>query len=627
MKHFGGQRIDPEVARRMTDALVHRGPDHGDVYHEPHIAFGHRRLSVIDLASGSQPMFNEDRNVCVVFNGEIYNFKELRQELTTLGHTFSTKSDTEVIVHGWEQWGIDCTQHFRGMFAFVLWDKRQKRAFMARDRLGVKPLYYALLPNGHLIFGSELKALEIHPDFKREIDPAAVEDYLSLGYVPDPKTIYLGARKLESAHHLDIKVGHPFPAEVQYWRLNYQKVVRDHTEVMSQLKANIEEAVRIRMVADVPLGAFLSGGVDSSVVVATMAGLMPNEGIKTCSIGFNEKDYDESQYAGMVAERHHTDHINQLVSLSDLDDLNTVFDQYDEPFADNSALATYRVCKLARSRVTVALSGDGGDETFGGYRRYRMHVGEERVRSLMPLGVRSVVFGALGALYPKADWLPQPLRAKTTLQSIASTSHEAYFRSVSAIRPDILDGLREASFSKTLQGYRTSQLFAHHASSFKGEDPLDLIQHLDLKTWLSGGINVKVDRASMAHSLEVREPLLDHKLMEWAATLPQSLKTTPTESKIILKELAESCMPSAALHRPKQGFSMPVDDWFKSTLGDQMAEALKEPGNPLFEYLKRDRLDSMLQSHRSGVTLNGRPLWTVFAFNRFLKRINRTGAS
>ncbi|MCB1802934.1 MAG: asparagine synthase (glutamine-hydrolyzing), partial [Gammaproteobacteria bacterium] len=384
------QRVpDEALIRRMTDALTHRGPDESGYHLEAGIALGHRRLSIIDIASGQQPLLSESQDACIVFNGEIYNFVELRDELKTLGHVFRTHSDTEVILQAWQAWGAACVERLRGMFAFAIWDKPHRRLFLARDRLGIKPLYYALLPNGHFVFGSELKALLPHPSLPRERDPRAIEEYFAYGYVPEPRSIFSAVRKLPPGHTLLIEMGQrSLPRASQYWDIPFaDNGMQDMANAEQELIERLREAVDIRLVAEVPLGAFLSGGVDSSAIVALMAGMI-DQPVKTCAIGFDVPEYDESSYAQQVAERYHTDHRLDIVKGDDHELVDRLGWLYDEPFADSSAMPTYRVCEAARRRVTVALSGDGGDENLAGYRRYRMHMAEEQLRSRLPLGLR-----------------------------------------------------------------------------------------------------------------------------------------------------------------------------------------------------------------------------------------------
>ncbi len=516
--------FDRALLQRMNDSQAHRGPDGEGLHLEPGVGLGHRRLSIIDVATGQQPLYNEDGSVVVVFNGEIYNYQELIPELQALGHAFHTRSDTEVIVHAWEAWGERCVERFRGMFAFALHDRNRETLFMARDRLGVKPLFYSLLPDGTLLFGSELKSLLVHPGLGREIDPCAVEEYFALGYVAEPRTIFKGCQKLPPGHRLTIRRGQALPPTVEYWDVRFT-LDRQITleEACEELDRRLQESVRLRMISEVPLGAFLSGGVDSSAVVATMARIS-SEPVNTCSIAFDDPAFDETRFAQQVAERYRTRHFVDQVASDDFDLVDQLAGIYDEPYADSSAIPTYRVCQLARKHVTVALSGDGGDENFGGYRRYRLHMMEERLRAALPLGVRRPVFGLLGRVYPKADWAPRVFRAKTTFEALARTSVEAYLHSVSIIREPMRGELFSPAFRSKLAGYSVNEVFNRHARSAGTDDPLALVQYLDLKTYLVGDINTKVDRASMAHSLEVREPLMDHPLVEWLASLPNSLK-------------------------------------------------------------------------------------------------------
>ncbi|MEO7494754.1 MAG: asparagine synthase (glutamine-hydrolyzing), partial [Massilia sp.] len=431
----GARAIDPALLKRMNETQHHRGPDEGDIYTEPGVGFGHRRLSVIDIASGQQPMFNAAGDVGVVFNGEIYNFPELTEELEKMGYVFRTKSDTETIVHAWEAWGENCVDHLRGMFAIGVWDRTKQTMFMARDRMGVKPFYYAILPDGMFIFGSELKSLRAHPDLPHEIDVRAVEDYFAYGYVPEPKTIYKGAKKLSPGFKLTVKIGQPIPEPVQFWDVPFKlHAPMSQHDAEEELIVRLREAVKIRLKAEVPLGAFLSGGVDSSAIVAMMAGLMKDP-VNTCSIAFKDKAFDESAYAEQVAIQYKTQHHTETVDTDDYALLDTLADLYDEPYAYSSAIPTYRVCQLARKRVTVALSGDGGDENFAGYRRHRFAMGEEKVRSMLPLTVRRPLFGFLGKTYPKADWAPRMFRAKTTFEALARDLVDGYFHGVS-VMPD-----------------------------------------------------------------------------------------------------------------------------------------------------------------------------------------------
>jgi asparagine synthase (glutamine-hydrolysing) len=613
--------VSRSVLQRMNDSQIHRGPDEGCLHREPGLGLGHRRLSIIDVATGQQPLFNEDGSVVVVFNGEIYNYQDLIAELQVLGHVFHTKSDTEVIVHAWESWGADCVKRFRGMFAFVLWDRNQQTLFMARDRMGVKPLYYALLDDGTLLFGSELKSILAHGGLPREMDPHAVEEYFALGYVAEPRTIFKQARKLSPAHTLQLKRGSPMPQPVAYWdvRFSLDNPVSEQ-EAQSELVQRLKESVRLRMISEVPLGAFLSGGVDSSAVVAVMAGLSP-EPVNTCSIGFDDPTFNESDFAQKVADRYHTRHHLEVVKSDDFDLIDTLARLYDEPYADSSAIPTYRVCQLARKHVTVALSGDGGDESLGGYRRYRMHLLEDHLRGTLPLAVRRPLFGVLGRFYPKADWAPRMFRAKTTFEGLARTSVEAYFHTVSILRDPMRDALFSPHFKSELAGYTAQEVFNRHALQAGTDDPLALIQYLDLKTYLVGDINTKVDRASMAHSLEVREPLMDHELVEWLATLPSHLKIRGQEGKYIFKKSMEAYLPQDVLYRPKMGFSVPLARWFRGPLKQRLRDAVLGERLAATGWFNPDYLRHLVDAHQSGTRDYSAPLWTLLMFEAFLRQV------
>jgi asparagine synthase (glutamine-hydrolysing) len=617
----GRRDVSRDLLSRLNETQHHRGPDECGLHVEPGLGLGHRRLAIIDLSTGQQPLFNEDGSVVVVYNGEIYNYQSLIPELTRLGHVFRTRSDTEVIVHGWEAWGPACVERFRGMFAFVLWDRNRSTLFLARDRLGVKPLHYALLPDGTFLFGSELKALLAHPGFVRDIDPCAVEEYFALGYVPEPRTIFKGAKKLQPAHTLTVRRGTPLPEPVQYWdprfTLERRLTVADAT---AELSARLEESVRLRLIAEVPLGAFLSGGVDSSAVVATMASESP-EPVTTCSIAFADPAFDESGYAAQVAARYRTRHFVERVESDDFDLIDTLAALHDEPFADSSALPTYRVCQLARKHVTVALSGDGGDESFGGYRRYRLHAAEERMRRALPLKLRRPMFGLLGQLYPKADWAPRFIRAKSTFEALGRDSVEAYFHGVSILRDAMRRRLFTDAFRTQLAGYNAVEVFRRHARTAHTDDPLALVQYLDLKTYLIGDINTKVDRSSMAHSLEVREPLMDHPLVEWLASLPSSMKVRGHEGKWLLKKTLEPRLPHELLYRPKMGFAVPLAHWFRGPLRKRVRDALLGERLADTGFFQRVYLEELVDHHQSGRRDYSSALWTLLMFDAFLRNV------
>jgi asparagine synthase (glutamine-hydrolysing) len=613
--------ISRDVLARMNESQRHRGPDEGSYHVEPGIGLGHRRLSIIDVATGQQPLCNEDGSVIVIFNGEIYNFQELIPELIALGHVFHTRSDTEVIVHGWEAWGEACVERFRGMFAFALWDRNRETLFLARDRLGVKPLFYAFLPDGKFIFGSELKSLLAHGGLARDLDPQAVEEYFALGYVPEPRTIFSAAAKLPPAHTLTLRRGAPASQPKQYWdvRFTLDNPI-NAADANEELVARLRESVKLRMISEVPLGAFLSGGVDSSAVVAMMAEVSA-EPVNTCSIAFADAAFDESAWAQQVADRYATRHFVDRVESDDFDLIDDLARIYDEPYADSSAIPTFRVCGLARRHVTVALSGDGGDENFGGYRRYRLHVAEERLRSAISHSLRRPIFGLLGRAYPKADWAPRVFRAKSTFEALARDSVDAYFHGVSILRDDMRRELFSNAFKARLAGYNAVAVFHRHAQRANADDALALVQYLDLKTYLVGDINTKVDRASMAHSLEVREPLMDHPLVEWLASLPSDLKLKGNEGKHLLKTAMAPYLPADLLYRAKQGFAVPLARWFRGPLRQRVQDAILGPRLAATGIFNQNYLQHLVEAHASGARDYSAPLWTLLMFDAFLKNV------
>jgi asparagine synthase (glutamine-hydrolysing) len=610
----GGERpMDAGLLRRMTDAVAHRGPDGSGLYTGPGVALGHRRLSIIDLAGGAQPMTDPGTGVTVVFNGEIYNFPALRETLAQHGHRFTTHCDTEVILHGWKEWGADCLRHFDGMFAFALWDPRDAALFLARDRLGKKPLYYAALADGLCLFGSELKALTCHPALPRDIDAEAVADFFAYGYVPDPKSIYRAVRKLAPGHFLRWRRGRA-PELRQWWDLPLEEIQGEPADVAAQL----EIATRRRLISDVPLGAFLSGGVDSSAVVAQMAHAM-DEPVKTFSIGFGDKAYDETGYAQAIATRYGTDHTERRVDPDSFELVDRLAALYDEPFGDSSAIPTFQVCALAREKVTVALSGDGGDEVFGGYRRYLWHEREARVRRSLSPPFRRLLFGALGRLYPKADWAPRMLRAKTTFQELALDDLDAYFLSISATTERQRRALLGEGVRAGLGGYHPIETLRGHWLKAKDADPLKQAQYADIKTWLPGDILVKVDRASMANGLEVRAPFLDHRLMEWGVNLPAGQKIAKGEKKAILKHAMDPFVPADLLYRPKQGFSVPIGPWFRGPLKEKVRDELSGSLLSGSGFVDPATVQTLLGQHQGGLRDHSRILWLLLMFQGFLR--------
>jgi asparagine synthase (glutamine-hydrolysing) len=606
-----GSVISRDLVERMNNTLSHRGPDDAGLYVAPGIGLGHRRLSIIDVVGGHQPISNEDGSVWVLLNGEIYNYAELRQRLLSRGHRFATQSDTEAIVHLYEDRGEDCFAELHGMFAIALWDARERRLLLARDRVGKKPLFY-----GHagdrVFFGSELKALLAANGLSRAIDPEAVCDYFSLGYIPAPKSIYRAIRKILPGHYKVFSEREV--RDVCYWDLSFSNL-KDKTEEewCELLRQELCEATRIRLMSEVPLGAFLSGGVDSSSIVAMMSQASQRT-VTTCSIGFEEEEFNEADYARQVASQFATDHYEEVVRPNAVDVVDKLAWHFDEPFADSSAIPTYYVSAAARRRVTVVLGGDGGDENFAGYRRYYFDQYENRLRSVVPAGMRHRVFAPLGRHYPALAWAPRVFRAKATFQSLARSPLEGYFNSISVFRPDEKVKLFKEDFVHSLRGYDTKWLLQHHYDRAGTEDPLSRIQYVDIKTYLPDDILAKVDRTSMAVSLEVRAPLLDHKLMERAASIPASLKLRNTNGKYILKKALEPLLPQNILYRKKQGFAVPLKSWFRRELRERARDEIFSHDDGI---LNHSFLQKIWNQHQNNQFDRSAYLWAVLMFRKW----------
>ena len=591
--------------------MIHRGPDDGGVFVGQGIGLGHRRLSIIDLAGGHQPMSNEDDTIWVLLNGEIYNYPELRAELLQRGHLFKTKSDTEAIVHAYEEYAEGCFSRLRGMFSIAIWDLRRRKLVLARDRVGKKPLFYAADGN-RMLFGSELKALLASGLLSTEMDDRALSDYFSFGYIPAPKTIYRSVRKVMPGSYLVASA--TGIEEKSYWDLSFANVEsRTEEDWCERLRHELCEATRIRLMSDVPLGAFLSGGVDSSSIVAMMSHLMKRP-VTTCSIGFREERFNEAEYARQVSKQFATDHHEEIVKPNALEIVDKLAWHFDEPFADSSAIPTYYVSKIARSQVTVAVGGDGGDENFAGYRRYKLDHYENRLRSYVPAALRTAVFGPLGRWYPPLAWAPRVFRAKATFQSLSRTPLEGYFNSISYFRPEDKARLFTPEFQRRLGGYESLEVFRHYYDRADTDDLLSKIQYVDVKTYLTDDILTKVDRASMAVSLEVRAPMLDHRFMECAATIPSNLKLRSGTGKYILKKALEPKLPEDILYRPKQGFAIPLDAWFRRELKDMAYDIIVATKDNL---LDQRFLRKIWDQHQKNYYDRSALLWATLMFRKW----------
>jgi asparagine synthase (glutamine-hydrolysing) len=613
--YFDDRPVDPQLAQRMSDVQKHRGPDESGVHIGRRIALAHRRLSIIDLSTGKQPLSNENDTVWISFNGEIYNFEDLNRGLAGR-HQFRTRSDTETIVHLYEQHPDDFVSMLRGMFAFALWDEPNGTLVLARDRVGKKPLYY-YLDGEKLVFASEIKSILCHPGLDRSVDEQAVSDYISLGYIPAPKSIYRRIRKVLPGHF--VKISGRDLRETCYWDLQFHEDQSPtESEWIQQFLEQFEEAVRIRLMSEVPLGAFLSGGLDSSAVVAMMSRIM-DQPVRTATIGFREGAFDESGFAREVADFLRTDHYEQTVTAEQISTVEKLAWHYDEPFSDSSALPTYYVSKVARDRVTVALSGDGGDENLVGYRRYILDAMENRVRRYLPGALRKTVFGPLAMIYPKLDWAPQFLRARATFEGLACDPVESSFESASIFRRRDKRRVLSPDLASGLQGYSTLDLFRRYYNSAGTEDAISRIQYVDIKTYLTDDILVKVDRASMAVSLEVRCPLLDHKVMELLARMPSSLKLRAGTGKYLFKKAMEPHLPHSTIYRTKMGFSIPLADWFRKGMRDYAHILIVQKPDP---FLSTAFVNKIWDQHQSGVRDRSAQLWNILMFRLWFHHTN-----
>jgi asparagine synthase (glutamine-hydrolysing) len=611
--------VEPALLRAMGRSIAHRGPDAEGFLNEPGIGLVHRRLSIIDLGGGGQPLGNEDGSVQVVFNGEIYNFQELRRGLEARGHRFRTNSDTEVLVHLYEEEGDRLVERLRGMFAFALWDRTNRRLLLARDRLGIKPLY-VYRDAEKILFGSELKAILACPGVGREVNAEALEDYFAFGMIPGVRSIFRGIEKLPPAHTLAVRADELDRSPRRYWRLRVEPDTRPSAEEWEEaVRAKVEESVRLHLIADVPVGAFLSGGLDSSVVVASASDAVRSP-MQTFSIGFREESFSELPYARQVAERYGTRHTEEVVTADAVSLLDELAWYYDEPFADTSAIPTYLVARLAARGVKVALSGDGGDEAFGGYARYAHDLKEAAVRRRLPRWLRRGVLGPLARIWPKADWLPRRLRAKTLLTNLSLDAGEAYANTLSICRPPLRRRLLAPDVAATLNGHRPGRVIEADFATAPPGDALGGMMAADVGTILPDDFLVKVDRASMAHGLEVRPPLLDHELMELAARIPADFKVHGGETKWVLKQAFRRRLPDAAVSRPKHGFELPIDGWLRGPLRETFESAVLDPQARVRDLVDQPTARKLYRAHLSGTGRHGGVLWALLVLARWADR-------
>jgi asparagine synthase (glutamine-hydrolysing) len=611
--------VDQEDIHRMNSMLCHRGPDNEGYYIGSSIGLGHRRLSIIDLVTGQQPMFNERRNLCIVFNGEIYNYRVLRDELLTRGHEFSTKSDTEVIIHLYEDRGVECLHSLRGMFAFAIWNEDTKELFLARDRVGKKPLYYAVIPRG-ILFASEMKSLMVHPWISREIDFEGLIGFLGNKYVPEPRTILRDVSKLEAGHFLSWKNGQTTIR--RYWNLAYEpKLPISEEEAIEEIRHRLDEAVKVRLESDVPLGCLLSGGVDSSSVVAFMRRHVGGD-LKTFSIGFEEEEYNELPLARHVAEKFETQHEELIVKPNAVDILPRLVWHFDEPYADSSALATYYVAEMTRRSVTVALNGDGGDESFLGYTRYIpsneidvMSKWRRIPRFLRRLVVQPAASGAFH-LFPLSPLL-QRLYFGNSFSLLGP--QEVYIRGMTLFHDQMGKLLCGPAIPRNLWENNTTSSLLSYMENGSTLSYADQIVRTDVHTYLPGDLLVKMDRMTMAHSLEARSPFLDHTIMEYAAILPLAIKFKDSTLKYILKKALRGIVPDEILDGRKHGFSVPIVRWFKRELKQFSEDVLLSPEMYRRGFLNQRYVRQLLREHQSERRAYHHHIWALLNFELWCK--------
>ncbi len=612
--------IGEKLIHSMADVLRHRGPDDSGIYisrlsdihndkSQVQVGLGHRRLSIIDLSqAGHQPMSNEDKSIWIVYNGEIYNFQDLRKNLEEKGHIFTSQSDTEVIIHLYEDMGIDCVKELRGMFAFAIWDGNKQRLFLARDRIGKKPLNY-IVKNGNLIFASEIKSILQDPLINKEVDAEALDLYLTYGYVPAPQTIFSGIKKLPPAHILIWERG-----EVRidrYWQLSYKNKLKATEEEYGQkLLEVLIEATKIRLISDVPLGVFLSGGIDSSAVVALMSRLS-NQPIKTFSIGFQEESFNELKYARIVAKLFNTEHREYIVKADCLEVLPKLIWHFNEPFADSSAIPAYYLSKMTRQDVTVALNGDGGDESFAGYERYAANKIADIYR-FIPKIIRK------GIIAPFMENLPESTRKKDLVKNLKKftradefSKEKRYACWMSIFQENLKENLYSEEFKNRLMNFDSYGYLYNAYSESEAVNFVDRTLFADTITYLPGDLLVKMDITSMANSLEARSPFLDHKLMEFAARIPASLKLKGITTKYILKKAFFKILPKEILQRQKQGFGVPVGNWFRNNLKDYAYEILLSRNCIKRGYFKEETVKRILNEHVLGRVDHGERIWSL----------------
>ncbi|NOZ61614.1 MAG: asparagine synthase (glutamine-hydrolyzing) [Calditrichaeota bacterium] len=609
------QRVEESQLRRMTDAIVHRGPDDEGIYVKREVGLGMRRLSIIDLATGKQPISNETGDVWIVFNGEIYNHQELRKELIARGHRFATKADTESIIHAYEEYGERCVEKLNGMFAFAIWDEKKKSLFVARDRIGIKPLYY-FFDKKRFIFGSEIKSILQAGEVPRRIDLQALDNFLTFEYIPAPLSVFQDIRKLPPGQTLTLKENEIYLRS--YWNLQMGQDEFDPQRTQEKLVEVLQDAVKIRLMSDVPLGAFLSGGIDSSTIVALMAQVM-NQPVKSFSIGFEDQTYNELNYARLIAQKYQTEHFESIIRPNALELMESLIHFLDEPFGDFSIFPTYLVSKMAREHVTVVLSGDGGDELFGGYDTYLAHQIANKYAKLPSWLKKGMVRPLVDSLPPSPKKKGLINRAKRFVEGTKLPSQLQHTRWMIFLQdaeremlytPEMRSGMSDASPYQFILDY-----FEHSAA--QTTDEVNQQMYVDVKTYLVDDILVKVDRMSMATSLEARVPFLDHRVVELAASIPGTAKLQGKKSKVILKEAMRKYLPEEILYRGKEGFSIPIKNWLKNELKTMMLDLLNSDRIKAEGFFDSRFVERLISEHLSGKENHSHRLWALMMFEKW----------
>jgi len=602
--------VDLADIKRMCDAIVHRGPDDEGQHVRDNVGLGMRRLSIIDLTTGSQPIYNEDGSIVIVFNGEIYNHNELRRELIAKGHIFKTKADTEAIVHAYEEYGVDCPTKLNGMFAFAIWDSRKKQLFLARDRIGIKPLYYYVDKN-RIVFGSELKSILQIRDVPRSVNPKALDNFLTFEYIASPLSIFEKIYKLPPAHWLLYRDGQV--RIEKYWQLQYRASSKTEDELAEEFLYLFQDAVKLRLMSDVPLGSFLSGGLDSSSIVAMMRRSAPNS-VKTFSIGFDDATYNELPYARTIANYFKTEHHEEFITPNVVSLTEKIFHQLDEPFGDFSVFPTYLVSQMARKHVTVVLSGDGGDELFAGYDTY---IADRIARQYqkLPGFLRNGFINPIVNLLPPTDKKKGLInRARRFVEGTKLPAHLQHVRWMIFLQEAEKNWLYSQDLKSALSDHNPYAFIEEKFASLASNDPLDQQEYVDITTYLVDDILVKVDRMSMAVSLEARVPFLDHRFVEFAASVPPEMRLRGKRTKYLLKKAMTGILPDSIINRGKEGFSIPIKNWMKKELKPMMIEALSESSLKKTGFFQPSYVKKLIKEHLDGKENHSHRLWALMMF-------------